>query len=96
MVTLGMGGCAQAGWWSARAAENRSEERRSSTATELCMALSVGRGENKQKLLKILVFVPSGSIVGFDSQCQAQIKTDISKPFVLRSLQPGLGSVVIL
>ena len=56
------------------------------------MALSGGRGENKQKLIKILVFVPSGSIVGFDSQCQAQIKTDISKPFVLGSPQYAGGA----
>ena len=76
-------------WWTVRVAQNWFDERRSSTATELCMALSGGRGENKQKLIKILVFVPSGSIVGLDSQCQAQIKRDISKPFVLGSPQYG-------
>ena len=35
------------------------------------MALSVGSGENKQKLIKILVFVPSGSIVGFTRSARA-------------------------
>ena len=67
-----------------RVAENWSDERRSSTATELCMALSVGRGENKQKLLKILVFVPSGSIVGLDSQCQGANKNGHLKTFRTR------------
>ena len=35
------------------------------------MALSVGSGEYKQKLIKILVFVPSGSIVGFTRSARA-------------------------
>ena len=48
------------------------------------MALSVGRGENKQKLLKILVFVPSGSIVGLDSQCQGANKNGHLKTFRTR------------